>query len=99
MLQSNISIFPSTSDLQSVRIKTALKCFLEGTIPGLGFPGSSVVKNLPANAGDTGLIAGLERSPRKGNGNPFQCSCLGNPADREAWQTTARGVAKESGTT
>ena len=41
-------------------------------------PGGSVVKNLPANAGDTGdvsLITGLGRSPR-GNGNPLQCSCL-----------------------
>ena len=33
-----------------------------------GFPGGSVVKNLPANAGDTGLIPGLGRSPGEGNG-------------------------------
>ena len=39
-----------------------------------GFPGSSVVKNLPANAGDTGLIPGLRRSLGKGNGNPLQYS-------------------------
>ena len=43
----------------------------------MGFPGGSVVKNLPANAGDTGLISGLERSPGGGNGNPLQYSCLG----------------------
>ena len=37
-----------------------------------GFPGGSVVKNLPANAGDTGGIPVLGRSPREGNGNPLQ---------------------------
>jgi len=43
----------------------------------LGLPGGSVVKNLPANAGDTGLIPGLVRSPGGGNGNPFQYSSHG----------------------
>ena len=43
-----------------------------------GFPSSSVVKNLPANAGDVGLIPGSGRSPRVGIGNPFQYSCLKN---------------------
>ena len=46
-----------------------------------GFPGNSVVKNLPANEGDTGLIPGLGRSLGRGKGNPLQCSCLGNPMD------------------
>ena len=50
---------------------------------GRGFPGGSVVKNLPANARDTGLIPGLGRSPGDGNGNPFQHSCLEDPTDRE----------------
>ena len=50
---------------------------------GKGFPGGSVVKNLPANARDTGLIPGLGRSPGDGNGNPFQHSCLEDPTDRE----------------
>ena len=40
-------------------------------------PGDSVVKNLPDNAGDTGLIPGSRRSPGGGHGNPFQYSCLG----------------------
>ena len=40
-----------------------------------------VVKNPPANAGDTGSIPGSVRSPGEGNGNPFQHSCL-NPTDR-----------------
>ena len=47
-----------------------------------GFTGGSVVKNLPANAGDVGLISGLGRSPGEGNGNPLQYSCMGNPMDR-----------------
>ena len=42
----------------------------------LGFPGGSVIKNLPANARDMGLIPGLGRSPREVNGNPLQYSCL-----------------------
>ena len=46
-----------------------------------GFPGDSVVKNPPANAGDAGLIPGLERSPGEGHDNPLQYSCLGNPMD------------------
>ena len=56
--------------------------------PGLQFPGDSVVKNLPANAGDTSLISGSGRSPGGGNGNPLQYSCLGNPMGRGAWWAT-----------
>ena len=51
------------------------------------FPGGPVVKYLPANvgdAGDTGSVPGLERSPGEGNGCPLQDSCLGNPMDRRA---------------
>ena len=54
------------------------------------------------NAGDTGdadSIPGSGRSPGGGNGNLLQCSCLGNPMDREAWQGTVHEVAKEWGTT
>ena len=42
-----------------------------------------MVKNLPANAEDSSLIPGLGRSPRGGHGNPFQCSSLENPMDKE----------------
>ena len=59
-----------------------------------GFTGGSVVKNLPANTGNAGLIPGLGRSHGYGNGNPFQYSCLGNPMDRGAWQATIHEVAK-----
>ena len=58
-----------------------------------------MVKNLPANAGDTGnsdSIPGWGRSPGGGHGIPFQYSCLENPMDGEAWQATVHGVAKES---
>ena len=53
-----------------------------------GFPGGAVVKNPPANAGDTrdsGLIPGLGRSPGVGNDNPLQYYCLGNFMDRGVW--------------
>ena len=56
-----------------------------------------MVKNLPANSGDirdTHSIPGSGKSPRKGNGNPLQYSCLENPRDRGAWQPTAHKVAK-----
>ena len=62
-----------------------------------GFPGGSRVKNIPAYAGDTGdavSIPGSGRFPGKGNENPLQYSCLGNPMDREACQTTVHGVTK-----
>ena len=54
-----------------------------------------MVKNLPANAGDTGSVPGSGRSPADGFGNPLRNSCLGNPGDRGAWQATVRGIAKE----
>ena len=42
------------------------------------------------------MIPGSGRSPGEGNGNPLQCSCLGNPMDRGAWPATVQEVAKES---
>ena len=65
----------------------------------MGFPVGSVVKNLPANAGDagdTGSISGLGRSPGGGNGNTFQYSHLDKPMDRGAWWATVHGVTKSS---
>ena len=53
-----------------------------------------VVKNFTANAEDLGSIPGLGRSSGEGNGNPLQCSCLGNHMDRGAWWATIHGVAK-----
>ena len=60
-----------------------------------GFPGGTVVKNLPASAGDAedmGSIPGSGRSG-EGNGNPLQYSCLQNLMDGGAWETTIQGVA------
>ena len=71
--------------------KTKLCCVLGASQVAL------VVKNLPANSGDTGdagLIPGSGRSPGEGNGNPLQCSCLENPMDRGAWRATVLGIAK-----
>ena len=65
-----------------------LKDFYPTPCPLKGFPGGAVVKNLPANAGDVGLIPGLERSPGGENDNPLQYSCLGNPMDRGVWWAT-----------
>ena len=53
-----------------------------------GFPGGTLVKNPPANAGDVGLIPGVA------NGNPLQYSCLENTMDRGAGQATVHRVAK-----
>ena len=56
-------------------------------------------KNLPANAGDVGLIPGSGRLPGEGNGNPFQPSSLGNPMDSGARQATVDEIKKELDTT
>ena len=50
----------------------------------MGFPGGSEVKNPLAEAGDVGSISGSEKSPGRGNDNPLQYSCPGNPTDRGA---------------
>ena len=55
----------------------------------------SVVKNLPANAGNASSILGSGRSSGEGNGNPLQYSCLGNFMDTGTWQVKVPGVAKE----
>ena len=53
-----------------------------------------MVKNPPANAGDTGSMAGSGRLLGERNGNPLQHSCLGNALDRGAWRATVHGVAE-----
>ena len=59
-----------------------------------GFQGDPVLKNLPANARDTGLTPRLGRSSKAGYGNPVQYSCLGNLMDRGAWWAAIRGITK-----
>ena len=66
----------------------------------LGKPGGSVSIESACNAGgvcnvgDLGLIPGSGRSSTKGNGNPLQCTCLGNPMDRGAWGDTIHGITR-----
>ena len=62
----------------------------------LGFPGGSVAKNLPANAGDMGSTPGWERSPGEGNSNPLQYSCLKNSMDERSMAGYSPWCCKES---
>ena len=62
----------------------------------MGFPGSSVVKNLPGNAGGTALIPRSGRSPGEGNCGLLQYSCLENHMSRGASWATVHGVTEES---
>ena len=81
--------------VDSCGCKSIFTCWLMRDIhTSLGFSGGSVVKNLPAKAGDTGFIPGLGRSPGDGNGSPLQYSCLGNAMDRGAWRATVPGITK-----
>ena len=62
-----------------------------------GFPDGSVVKNslvMQETCREMGSLPGLGRSPRRGNGNPLQYSCLGNPTDTGAWWAAVHGVTK-----
>ena len=86
---------PSLSEIERVggKYKSAFWLYCE-LCSYWGFPGGSVGKNQHVNAGDTGLIPGLGRSPGVGNGTPLQISCLGNPMGRGAWWATVHGTTK-----
>ena len=71
----------------------SLRPYVWGTYVS-SFPGGSVVKNPPANAGDPVSIHGSGRSPGEGNGNSLLYSCLGKPMDRGAWCATVHRVTK-----
>ena len=63
----------------------------------MGFPGGTVVKNPPANAGgtrDAGSIPGMGGSPEEAMATHPSIICLGNSMDREAYQATVPGVTK-----
>ena len=75
--------------------KMQKKC-LRKNEANVGFPGDSDGKESACKAGDMGLIPGLGRSPRVGNGNQLHYSCLGNPMGRGAWWATVHRVTKES---
>ena len=61
----------------------------------MDFPCGSVVKNLPANAGDVSLISALGRSPGEGKKQPIPIFLPGKLVDRRGWQATVHGVTKE----
>ena len=84
---------PQTPTTTYAQLPTSF--YISSAFPG--FPGGTVVTNLPdstRNMRDTGLIPGLGRSPRIGNSNPLQYFCLENPIDREAWWATIHVVTK-----
>ena len=87
---------PATSSLLYFKQLFPSSLLRYRSLPQLGFPGGSVAKNLPANAGDMGSIPGSGRSPGEGNGNPLQYSYLENPIDRGTWWVTVHGVTRES---
>ena len=71
-----------------------LKLHNHQALQTMGFPCSSVGKESACSTGDPGSIPGLGRSPREGNGNPLQYSCLENSMDRGAWWAIVHGVTK-----
>ena len=85
-----------TAGIQALALSHLENCKYGNHFPTHCFPGGTVVKNPPANAGDArhmGSIPGVGRSPGGRNGNPLQYSCLGNFLDRGAWWATVHGVA------
>ena len=78
-------------------IHTHGSLFTAATGMYMGFPGGSVVKNPPANAGDeedVGSIPGSGRCPGGGNGNPLQYSCWEKPMDRGDWRAIVYRFSK-----
>ena len=68
--------------------------YLAGSHWVLGSPSVSDGNESACNAGDLSSIPGSGRSPKEGNDNPVQQSCLENPVDRGAWQATARWLTR-----
>ena len=80
-----------------LRIKHSSISQEDHSMPENLFPSKNMVsvgKESTCNAGDLGLTRGSGRTSGEGNGNPFQCTCLGNPVDRGAWWASVHGVAE-----
>ena len=93
--QLSLGFQPNTAFGQLKDMAFLQDCFARGFNQlGKGFPGGSLIKNLPANAGDAGSIPGSGRFPREENGKPLQYSCIGNSMIRGAWRAAVHGVAK-----
>ena len=89
--------FPGGSEVKA----SACNAGDPGSIPGLGrslWLSSKDSACSPGDVGDAVAILGSGRSPTKGNSNPLQYSCLGNPMDRGTWWVTVHGVAKSDTT-
>ena len=89
----NFSYF-SLSSL-TLLVSDLLKCFY---LCPWGFPGDTVVKKPPANAGDAGSISGSGRSPGGGHGNPLQYSYLENPGGLRSTGSQSRFLLKQLST-
>ena len=75
-------------------IKLWLDFLLLICLMSIEFLASLMAQWLPQANADLGLIPGLGRSPREGNGKPLQYSCLVNPMERGVWQVTVHSVTK-----
>ena len=84
LMKNGILFFYPTAFFKQTCTVPSWKCSLTILI-NRGFPGGSVVKNLPVNAGDVSLMPRWGRSPGEGNGSPLQYSCLENPMDNGVW--------------
>ena len=82
-----------TDGMMSGKWSTKLHLNLKDDI-NHGFPGGSVIKNLPAM--QETWIPGSRRPLGEGNGNPLHYSCLGNSMNRGVWRAIVLGVIKES---
>ena len=71
-----------------------LKCYTWFLVVSVLFSGGTMVKNLPANAGDAGSAPRSGRSPGIGNGNPLQSSSMENSIDSGAWWAIVHGIVK-----
>ena len=67
---------------------------LDGSGASGSFPRGLMVKNLPANTGNAGMMPGWRRSPGRANGNQFQYCCWDNPMDRGDRWAFICGVVK-----
>ena len=103
---SIVIFFKISKDLKNKKIRclrnwTKMSTPIEN-IPAIkkttDFPGGTVVKNPPTNAGDGGSVPGSGRSPGGGNGTPLQYSCLENSRDGGAWRAILPGVTESDKT-
>ena len=92
-----LNMHQRTSSLKGKEQRTIYlgKSYLNSSKPSQGFPGGSLRKTPPADAGDVGSSSVLGRASGVGNASPLHYSCLENPVDRGVWWATVHGVAEE----